>query len=271
MVKDITRYPTSPGVEFGTDVRIFNEEIHTLIQDLKDTIIENNLDGLAGYQIKNFYNVIVVKNEEGDFLELINPRILSNSGKQIVTESTAYFQGFTAEVPRYEKISLIYQDRDGEQKSLKAEGELSILLQRKIDYTFGSTFLSKLTKKERDLFESKLDRGSNTGKVDESCPTTFFRDKILKVSNALMIGMLLLLIGSLFVSEKELLSSLWTYQTYLAYTSLGFLVFYFFYAQYEGKTYSSCSSCQIGNIIGTSLFVLMKLSILTVLSYFIIK
>ena len=269
MVKDITRYPTSPGVEFGTDVRIFNEVIHTLIQDLKDTIIENKIDGLAGYQIKNYFNVIVVKKEDGSFLELINPRILSNSGKQIVTETTAYFHGFTAEVPRYEKISLIYQDKDGVQQSLKAEGELSILLQRKIDYTFGSTFLSKLTKKEKDLFESKLDSGSNAGSV-EVCPTTFFRDKILKVSNILMIGMLPLLTASFFVSEKELLSSLWTYQTYLAYSTLGVLVFYFFYAQYEGKTYSSCSSCQIGNIIGTALVSLMNLSIVMALSYFII-
>jgi len=270
MVRDITRYPSSPGVEFGTDVRIFNEEIHTLIQDLKDTIIENKIDGLAAYQIKNYFNVIVVKKEDGEFLELINPRILSNSGKQIVTESTAYFSGFTAEVPRYEKISLIYQDREGVQQSLKAEGELSILLQRKIDYTFGSTFLSKLTKKEKDLFESKLDRGSNAGKVDESCPTTFFRDKILKGSNVLMILMVLLLVSSLFVSEKEMLHSLWMYQTYLGYATLATLVSYFFYAQYEGKTYSSCSSCQIGNIIGTTLVSLMNLSILMVLSYFII-
>ncbi len=270
MVRDITRYPSSPGVEFGTDVRIFNEEIHTLIQDLKDTIIENEMEGLAAYQIKNYFNVIVVKKEDGEFLELINPRILSNSGKQIVTESTAYFAGFTAAVPRYEKISLIYQDREGTQQSLKAEGELSILLQRKIDYTFGSTFLSKLTKKEKELFENKLDSGSNAGKVDESCPTTFFRDKILKVPNIIMVFMLVLLMASLFVSDKETLSSLWVYQTYLAYATLSFIIIYFFYAQYEDKTYSSCSSCQIGNIIGTALVSLLYLCILTALSYFII-
>ncbi len=73
MVKDIVKYPTTPSVEFGTDVRLFNEELFSIIEDLKDTIIENNLDGLVGYQIGYYFNVIVIKDENGEFLELINP------------------------------------------------------------------------------------------------------------------------------------------------------------------------------------------------------
>jgi len=49
---------------------------------------------------------------------------------------------------------------------------------------------------------------------------------------------------------------------------LFFIVVYFFYAQYEGKQYKNCSSCQIGNIIGTSAIELFKLLVLFVLVYF---
>ncbi|QOY55287.1 peptide deformylase [Candidatus Sulfurimonas marisnigri] len=268
MVKDIVTYPTPPSVNFGTDVRLFNEDLFSLIDDLKDTITENKIDGLAAYQIGYYFNVIVVK-KDGDFLELINPRVLRTEGKTVVTESTAYFPGLTAQVQRYEAISLVYQDREGKQHSLKADGEFGILLQRKIDYTFGSTFLMKLSKEEKELFESKLEQGSNIS-IPESCPTVFKRDKILKVASILTLLIALLLLASLFVSNEESLSSIWNFQKYISYATIGVIVTYFFYAQYEGKIFTSCSSCQIGNIIGTALVSLTKLSAIMLISYFVV-
>jgi len=269
MVKDIVKYPTPPSVEFGTDVRLFNEELFSVIGDLKDTIIENSLDGLAAYQIGCYFNVIVVKEENGEFLELINPRILTTNGKITVTESTGYFPGLTAEVQRYKTISLVYQDRDSNQHSLKADGEFSTLLQRKIDYTFGSTFLPKLSKEEKKIFETKLEYGSNLA-VPESCPTTFKRDKVLKVATILTYAIALLLLVSLFVSDEDTLLNIWNYQTYLSYVTIVFITVYFFYAQYEGKQYKHCTSCQIGNIIGTTVVLLVKLVVLFVANYFLV-
>ncbi|MCK4737965.1 MAG: peptide deformylase [Sulfurimonas sp.] len=268
MVKDIVKYPTTPSVEFGTDVRLFNEELFSIIEDLKDTIIENNLDGLVGYQIGYYFNVIVIKDENGEFLELINPRVLKTEGKTIVTESTAYFPGLTAKVQRYASISLVYQDREGKQHSMKADGDLSILLQRKIDYTFGSSFINKLSKNEKKLFEKKLEYGSDIA-ISESCPTIFKRDYIVKAINALMIAMIILFLSSFFVSDESA-KTIWNYQIYLCFGAIGLNIVYFFYAQYEGKQFTSCSSCQIGNIIGTTAISLIYLSVIMLLSYFII-
>lgn len=64
MIRGIITYPTPPSVEYGTDVRVFNDEIASIIQDLKDTIIENSLEALAAYQIGEMYNIIVVKKDE---------------------------------------------------------------------------------------------------------------------------------------------------------------------------------------------------------------
>ena len=266
MIRDIITYPTPPSVEYSTDVRVFNDEIASLLDDLKDTIEANSLDGLAGFQIGSMYNVIVVKQNDGSLLELINPRLFNTSGQQITTEKTAYFPGLSAEVTRHDKISVVYEDRKLEQHSLKAEGDFSILLQRKIDYTFGSSFLNKLSKKEKELFETKLEFGSDIA-ISESCPTTFKRDYILKVINILMIGMVLLLIGSLFIGSEETLGDIWSYQLYLLFITLGLNVIYFFYAQYEGKQFTTCTSCQIGNIIGTSFISLIKLTLIMILSY----
>lgn len=267
MIKEIITYPTPPSVQYATDVRVFNKEIFSLIEDLKDTIEANSLDGLAAFQIGSYYNVVVVKKEDGEFLELINPRIISNDGRVTTLERTAYFPGLSANVTRYEKISVIYQDREAKQHSLKADGALSILLQRKIDYTFGSSFFNKLNKDEKKLFERKLDFGSDIA-ISEACPTKFNRDYIVKAVNITMIVMLVFVVASLFMSEESS-QELWGYQKYLFFATIILNIIYFFYAQYEGKKFTSCTSCQIGNIIGTTLISLIKIFAIMLMSYFI--
>jgi peptide deformylase len=277
MVRDIITYPTPPSVEYGTDVRVFNEEISSIIQDLKDTIEENSLEALAAFQIAEMYNIIVIKKEDmsfehGDdgYLELINPRIIRSSDKITTVEKTAYFPGLSANVQRHKNISIIYEDRNFKQHSLQVSGDEAILLQRKIDYTFGSSFINKLSKDEKSLFEKKLEFGSDIA-ISESCPTTFKRDYILKAINVIMIAMALLVVVSLFISAQNSLESMWSYQLYASYAVLGLAVVYFFYAQYEGKQFTSCTSCQIGNIIGTTVITLIKLTLIMVISYFLVN
>jgi len=270
MVKEISKYPKPLSVEYGIDVRVFNEELFSLIEDLKDTINENNLDGLSAFQIGAFYNVAVVKDENGEFLELINPRMISHNTQITSTETTAYYGDLTAEVNRYENISIVYQDREAKNLSLKATGDFAILIQRKIDYTFGATFLQKLSPNQRDAFESKLLYGSNVGSSDY-CPTTFQRDKILTVINVAMVAMFIALLVAFFFHEKEELEMLWEYQLDASYLVLFLNTIYFFYAQYEGKRYTSCSSCQLGNIIGTTVIVMLKLTLIMMLSFFFIN
>ncbi len=269
MVKDIVKYPTPLSVEFAVDVRVFNENIVLLIEDLKDTIAANNLNGLAAFQIGNHFNVIVVKQEDGSFLELINARLISQSGRITSSEKTAYFGDLSAEIERYDKISVIYQDRDAQNMTLKAEGDFSRLLQRKLDYTFGATFLQKMSENEKAFFERKLEFGSDIA-VMESCPTTFKRDKILKLIKYLYVAMFLVIITALFM-DKETSSILWEYQLYSSYGLLGLNAVYFFYAYFEGKSYTSCVSCQLGNIIGTTFISLIKLSLIMLGSYFLVN
>ena len=87
--------------------------------------------------------------------------------------------------------------------------------------------------------------------------------------NAVMIAMIVLLLGSLFVSQESA-KTIWDCQVYLCFAAIGLNIVYFFYAQYEGKQFTSCTSCQIGNIIGTTAISLIYLSVIMLLSYFII-
>lgn len=269
MVKEITTYPTPLSAEYATDIRVFDENLFALIDDLKDTIEANGLQALAAFQIGSYYNVVVLKNEDGTFVELVNPRLIRVEGRVSTQEKTAYFGDLSAEVSRHEKISVVYQDRFAQNHSLQAEGALSILLQRKLDYTFGATFVSKLSKDEKKYFEKKLEFGSDVS-MPQSCPTPFVRDKILKVIFYLLVAMVFVLLASLF-SDTKTDALLWKYQLYLCYGVFGLQIFYFFYAQYEGGKQSSCTSCQVGNILGTTAISFARLGLIMFISYFIIK
>ena len=268
MVKEIVKYPTTPSLEFGGNVRHFDESLFELIGDLKDTIEANNLNALAAFQIGSPYAVIVIKQEDGSYLEIINPRIIKREGTVEPTETTAYFPGLSAKTKRYEKIKLMYEDREGNQKFLEADGDLAITIQRKIDYVFGSNFRVRLSDEERKLFDSKLEFGTDAI-TDNGCPTVFKRDRILQLFRVLFISAIIGLVGSFFVSEETLVT-LKSVESYLMASMLGLIVIYFFYAQYEGRQYKNCSSCQIGNIIGTSAIELTKLLVLFIASYFIL-
>jgi len=267
MVREITIYPTTPSLEFGANVRFFDEKLFSLIQDLQDTMEANSLDALAAFQIESPLCVIVIK-KDGEYLELINPKVLTRSGEVEPVETTAYFPGLSAKTKRYEKIKLMYEDREGNQKFLEADGDLSITIQRKIDYIYGSNFRVRLSVEEKKLFDSKLEFGTDSITKND-CPTVFKRDRILQAFNVLFIaGILGLIMG--FFMEGENLTLLKEVQNYTLLGMLALVIVYFFYAQYEGKQYKHCTSCQIGNIIGTTLILLIKLVLLFVANIFIL-
>jgi len=269
MIKEIITYPTPPSVEYATDVRKFDNNLFALIDDLKDTINANKLKGLAAYQIGSYFNVIVVRQNDGTFLELINPRLISVSDKITTQETTAYFKDISAQVQRHKDISLIYQDRNAKDNTLLASDEFAILLQRKIDYTFGSTFLNKLSKKEKKIFEQKLEFGVNVA-IPESCPIVSYKDYILKFINILTILIAILLFSSFFISETTTLVKVWDYQLYISYLTLLSSFIYIIYGVFEGKRFSRCTSCQIGNMLGTLAIIWIKLIIIMFLSYLLI-
>lgn len=268
MIKEITQYPTVMSLEFGGNVRHFDDTLLEIIQDLKDTILANDLNALAAFQIGSPLAVIIIKQDDDQFLEIINPVIIKREGSVTPIESTAYFPGLTARTIRYEKIKLMYEDRKGKQQFLSAEGDLAITIQRKTDYLLGANFRIRMNEEEKKLFDAKLEFG--TDNIDHNdCPTVFKRDKILYL---IKYGFILGVIG-LFLSffvDTEAVHTLKSAENTLMLVLLLLMVIYFFYAQYEGKQYKHCTSCQIGNIIGTLLILSIKLILLFLGNYFLL-
>ena len=253
----------------SAEIRSFDEDLVEIIDNMKDTMQAFGIEALSAIQIAMPASVILIKQDDGSYLELVNARILGKSGTVTELEQTLYYENLSVEVTRYETIKVLYQDRHGEQKSLDTGGKFSCLIQRKIDYNYGSTFIDKLNKDERKRVEKALEYGLVESSSGE-CPTVFYRDYFIKAIKVLLLVSLLALFSPLF-TDDALLGTIHTTTIFIAALTMMIIAGYYFYADYEVKKYKSCTSCQSANTLANSAIYFVLTLFLLIGSYIFIK
>ena len=250
MVQKLVIYPDERVNIACTDVRSFNQTLWDVIEDIKDTMIEHDLDALAAIQIAYPYNIVLMKEQDGSYSEYINPRIIGSYGQFDSEESTVYYPGITQTIPRAERIKVVYEDREGKPQHIDIDDrEYSATFQRKVDYLFGGTFLDKVSKAHRERVIAALADNGLVPQVD-TCPTFTNKDYFVSFTDKLLIFMAFTLISPWLGFSEETLDTFYTIDKFLLPSIFALMIGFFFYAQYEAKKYSQCSSCQIGNNIG---------------------
>ena len=71
----------------------FNQRLHTLIDDMKETLLDSGGVGLAAPQVGVLRRVCVVMNEDEDIIELVNPEIIAAEGEQTGLEGCLSIPG----------------------------------------------------------------------------------------------------------------------------------------------------------------------------------
>ena len=158
-------YPDKRLKIVSEEVSEFDSQLHTLLDDMYDTMMESNGIGLAAIQIAVPKRILLlcIPDEEGeqhyeDLLEIINPVISQEEGTIVYQEGCLSVPSFYEDIERHEKLTLNYQDRHGNQQSLKAEGLLSVAIQHEIDHLDGKLFIEKLPYLRRKKFEKEYKR-----------------------------------------------------------------------------------------------------------------
>ena len=77
----------------------FNQRLHTLIDDMKETLLDSGGVGLAAPQVGVLRRVCVVMNEDEDIIELVNPEIIAAEGEQTGLEGCLSIPGKFGIVP----------------------------------------------------------------------------------------------------------------------------------------------------------------------------
>ncbi len=158
----IVVYPDKRLKEVSQEVTSFDSDLHELLDNMYDTMMESNGIGLAAIQVAVAKRVLLlcIPDEEGeqhydDLLEIINPIISNEDGLIVYQEGCLSVPSFYEDIERHERLTLTYHDRHGNEKSLDAEGLMSVAIQHEIDHLDGKLFIEKLSYTRRKKFEKE--------------------------------------------------------------------------------------------------------------------
>jgi peptide deformylase len=161
----IVEYPDKRLREISKEVSAFDTKLHQLLDAMYPVMMETNGIGLAAIQVAHPIRALIlnIPDEEGEqpvenLLEIINPVITQKDGETVYQEGCLSVPKFYEDVSRFEKITINYQDRDGNTKTLEADGLLSIAIQHEIDHLEGVLFIDKLSYSRRKKFEKEYKR-----------------------------------------------------------------------------------------------------------------
>ncbi len=129
-------------------VEEFDEKLHALLDDMKETVKKEEGAGLAAPQVGILRRLAVVDVEEGYF-ELINPVILQQKGEQTGWEGCLSVRGKSGIVSRPMKVTVSYQNRFGEKQLLKAKGFFARAICHELDHLDGVLYIDKATHIEK--------------------------------------------------------------------------------------------------------------------------
>lgn len=117
--------------------------IHTLLDDMVETMRHADGCGLAAPQIGVLRRIAVVEVEEGEVIELINPQIIATEGEQEETEGCLSLPGRFGVTRRPMRVTVRATDRNGKEFEVSGEGLLARALCHEIDHLDGHIFTDR--------------------------------------------------------------------------------------------------------------------------------
>lgn len=119
-----------------------NDRIKILVEDMIETMYENNGVGLAAPQVGILKRIFVVDAMDGAGSRVfINPEILEKSGEQTDEEGCLSLPGRHKPVKRANKIKIKALDVNGNEFVLNAEEFLARAIQHEYDHLEGVLFI----------------------------------------------------------------------------------------------------------------------------------
>lgn len=145
-------------------VKQFDQGLHTLVNDMIDTMREHNGVGLAAPQVGVLRRIIVIEvpaveeeQPDGTFVEIepsklyvmVNPEITERSDERFtMLEGCLSLPGWYGEIPRPDWVSIKFQDLNGKEYRIKktdAKGyKLGRMVQHEIDHLDGILFTERI-------------------------------------------------------------------------------------------------------------------------------
>lgn len=135
----------------------FDDRLATLLDDMKDTLIEANGLGLAGPQVGMMRRLFICLDDRNvpddapedykyEFIEFINPEILELSEEKVeLYEGCLSFPGHNGAISRSKHVRVRAQDRHGVWFEMEADDMLARCIQHENNHLDGITIMDLAT------------------------------------------------------------------------------------------------------------------------------
>lgn len=146
-LRNIRKYGDEILRKKSKKVEVINERILTLLNDMEETMYDEDGVGLAAPQVGILKRIVVIDVGEG-ILKLINPEITYTEGSCIDEEGCLSVPGEQGKVERPYKVNVKALNEKGEEIIVEGEELLARALCHEIDHLDGILFVDKVVKTE---------------------------------------------------------------------------------------------------------------------------
>ena len=133
-------------------VEKFDDRLHTLIDDMRETLENSGGVGLAAPQVGILRRVVVlldVNKEPEEMVELVNPEVIEQKGSERVVEGCLSVPGLWYPTRRAWYARAVGIDLDGKEVVVEGEELMGRCIQHECDHLEGHLYLDRLDRKNR--------------------------------------------------------------------------------------------------------------------------
>ena len=139
-------------------VTVFDNRLHTMIDDMVETLKDSGGVGLAAPQVGILRRIVVIEKEDGTVLELVNPKIIAEAGEQEGLEGCLSLPGIWGVVKRPMTVTIKAQNRFGEEFTETASELIGRCFVHECEHLDGILFVDRAS---RVLTEEELEKLEN--------------------------------------------------------------------------------------------------------------
>ena len=160
-------YPDPRLHKVAKPVQAVDARIHALIDDMVETMYEAGGIGLAASQIDVHERLVVIdtSEERNQPMVLINPEITWMNDERVKGEEGCLsVPGIYDDVERATKVTVAALDRNGQSRTIEAEGMLAICIQHELDHLLGKVFVEYLSPLKQGRIKTKMVKAQKAGR-----------------------------------------------------------------------------------------------------------
>lgn len=159
-VLEVLTFPDERLRTVAKPVEAVTPEIQKIVDDMIDTMYEEEGIGLAATQVNVHQRIVVIdiSDTRNEPVVLINPEILEKRGEDGIEEGCLSVPGSRAFVSRAAEVTVRALNRDGIEYTFEADDLLAICVQHELDHLQGKLFVDYLSPLKRKRIKDKLEK-----------------------------------------------------------------------------------------------------------------